>query len=68
MRCRRETRADDKARTGRLLDVADRAFECEPASEVAADFEAIVMEGLLSDQAAPVYPPPGHTYPHKGGD
>ncbi|GAB2960708.1 hypothetical protein [Streptomyces heilongjiangensis] len=65
---RSETRADDNARTERLLDATDRAFEREPATSLALDFEAVVMEGLLTDRAVPVYPPAGHTYPRKGGD
>lgn len=66
MRFRRETRADDNRRTGELLDAADTAFEYEPANDVSADFEAVVMEGLLTDRAVPVYPPAGHTYPKRG--
>lgn len=59
----RETRAADQARTERLLDAADIAFEREPVTELHRDFEAVVMEGLLTDRAVPVYPPAGHTYP-----
>ncbi|MDW8807736.1 hypothetical protein P1P68_23855 [Streptomyces scabiei] len=64
---RYETRAEDSARTERLLDCADVAFEREPADGLAADFESVVMEGLLTDRAVPVYPPTGHTYPRRGG-
>jgi hypothetical protein len=60
-----ETPADDNARTSRLRDHADTAFEHEPATELHADFEAIVMEGLLTDRATPTYPPAGHTYPRR---
>ncbi|MFJ9905045.1 hypothetical protein ACIRVK_19465 [Streptomyces sp. NPDC101152] len=60
-----ESRRDDAERTGRLLDAADIAFTFEPVTDLAADFEAVVMEGLLTDQAVPVYPPAGHTYPRK---
>lgn len=59
----RETRAADQARTERLLDAADIAFEYEATTELHRDFEAVVMEGLLTDRAVPVYPPAGHTYP-----
>jgi hypothetical protein len=62
----RETRREDDERTVRLLDAADFAFEREPVNEVAADFEAVVMEGLLTDRAVAVYPPAGHTYPKRG--
>ncbi|WP_432112575.1 hypothetical protein [Streptomyces sp. YPW6] len=62
----RETRLDDNDRTVTLLDAADRAFEHEPATDLHADFESVVMEGLLTDKAVPVYPPAGHTYPRKG--
>lgn len=61
----RETEAEDNARTIRLLYAADTAFEGEPADELSADFEAVVMEGLLTDRCVPVYPPAGHTYPRK---
>ncbi|MCD7445043.1 hypothetical protein K4B79_43495 [Streptomyces lincolnensis] len=61
-----ETRREDADRTERLLDAADLAFESEPLSELHADFEAVVMEGLLTDRAVPVYPPAGHTYPRRG--
>ncbi|GLP66619.1 hypothetical protein TUSST3_32400 [Streptomyces sp. TUS-ST3] len=62
----RETRREDAQRTGHLLDLADIAFEYEPINEIAADFEAVVMEGLLTDTAVEVYPPVGHTYPRRG--
>ncbi|MCX4699065.1 hypothetical protein [Streptomyces sp. NBC_01373] len=60
-----ETRREDAERTAHLLDLADLAFEYEPANEIAADFEAVVMEGLLTDTAVEIYPPSGHTYPRK---
>ena len=63
---RHETRVDDNARTERLLDAADVAFAYDPADELAADFEAVVMEGLLTDRSVPVYPPAAHTYPTGG--
>ncbi|MGW3143676.1 hypothetical protein ACWDG1_03115 [Streptomyces sp. NPDC001177] len=61
-----ESPGDDDARTGRLLDAADIAFEHEPTSTLAADFEAVVMEGLLTDRYVPIYPPAGHSYPRRG--
>ena len=69
MKLFRETRTDDNARTGRLLDAADVAFEHEPTTQLARDFEFVVAEGLLTDRAAEaagVYPPAGHTYPRRG--
>lgn len=66
---RRETPAQDDARTGRLLDQADVAFEHEPTTELHLEFEVVVMEGLLTDRAAAAvgaYPPAGHTYPKRG--
>lgn len=66
MKLRRETRVEDNARTERLLDCADVAFERESATQIGADFEGVVMEGLLSDRAVPVYPPPGHGFPRRG--
>jgi hypothetical protein len=65
---RYETPADDNRRTERLLDASDRAFAHEPADGLAVEFEAVVMEGLLTDRAVTVYPPAGHTYPRRGGD
>ncbi|NEE30187.1 hypothetical protein G3M53_32650 [Streptomyces sp. SID7982] len=62
----RETRHDDNDRTVTLLDAADRAFEHDPETDLAADFESVVMEGLLTDRSVPVYPPAGHTYPRRG--
>ncbi|MEV0170834.1 hypothetical protein AB0I00_06870 [Streptomyces sp. NPDC050803] len=60
-----ESPGDDHARTERLLDAADIAFAYDPATGLAADFEAVVMEGLLADQGVSVYPPAGHTYPRR---
>ncbi len=66
MKFRRETPADDNARTVRLLDATDAAFEYEPVTELHEDFESVVMEGLLTDRSVPVYPPAGHGYPRRG--
>ncbi|MDQ0598930.1 hypothetical protein QF037_003275 [Streptomyces canus] len=66
MRIRHESHNDDAARTERLLDRADVAFDCDPPTELHADFESVVMEGLLTDKAVPVYPPAGHSYPRRG--
>lgn len=66
MKRRYETPADDNARTLRLLDQSDTAFESEPTTQTGADFEAVVMEGLLTDRSVPTYPPAGHTYPRRG--
>ncbi|MFD5455575.1 hypothetical protein [Streptomyces olivaceus] len=66
MSFRRESPREDNARTVRLLNKADAAFEAEPTTEVGAAFEATVMEGLLTDRAVSVYPPAGHTYPRRG--
>jgi hypothetical protein len=66
---RSESPADDDARTGRLADQADAAFERRPVTALDADFESVVMEGLLTDKAAAAegaYPPAGHTYPKRG--
>lgn len=62
----RENRRDDNARTGRLLDSADIAFDRKPPNGLAADFEDVVMEGLMTDKAVSVYPPTGHGYPKRG--
>lgn len=65
MAFRRETRSDDDARTGRLLDHVDRGLDNEPSSA----FSAALLDGLVSDKAAEAaghYPPAGHGYPRKG--
>ncbi|WP_329598093.1 hypothetical protein OIE43_22400 [Streptomyces pseudovenezuelae] len=61
----RESPDDDNARTLRLLDATDTAFAHESATELGADFEQVVLEGLLTDRAVEVYPPAGHSYPRK---
>ncbi|MFJ9699384.1 hypothetical protein [Streptomyces fradiae] len=60
-----ETPATDDARTRRLLDRADDAFHNEPNTGLDADFESVVMEGLMTDKAADTYPPTGHGYPRR---
>ncbi|MFD3716259.1 hypothetical protein [Streptomyces sp. NPDC058677] len=66
MSLRRETPDDDNRRTIALLDATDKAFEREPDGDLAVEFEAVVMEGLLTDRAVSVYPPAGHTFPRRG--
>lgn len=61
---RRETPRDDDTRTKRLLDNADAAFN--RGVDLGEEFESVLMEGLLTDKAVPVYPPVGHTYPRRG--
>lgn len=68
MRFRRENRSDDNARTIRLLDQSDAAFEREPANRLEADFSSALVNGLATDKAAEAagnYPPAGHGYPRK---
>ncbi|MEU2180557.1 hypothetical protein [Streptomyces thermolilacinus] len=60
-----ETPATDDARTRRLLDRADGAFQHGPTTGLDADFESVVMEGLMTDKAAPIYPPTDHGYPRR---
>lgn len=62
---RRETPADDNARTERLLDHADRAFGMDDAYALNDGFEDVVMTGLGTDKAARPYPPTGHGYPRR---
>lgn len=69
MSLRRETPRHDDRRTRGLLDAADNAFDREPANGLAAEFQDVVMEGLMTDKAAAAagnYPPAGHTYPKRG--
>lgn len=66
---RRENRSHDDRRTRDLLDAADTAFDREPDTGLAADFQDVVMEGLMTDKAAAAagnYPPAGHGYPRRG--
>lgn len=60
---RRETPAQDDARTRDLLDDADKAFATREAANTV--FAEVVMDGLMSDKATDPYPPPGHTYPRR---
>ncbi|MDX2695934.1 hypothetical protein [Streptomyces ipomoeae] len=65
----RETKREDDARTGALLDAVDAAFDDgglatydDPA------FEDVVLEGLGCgpDCTGQPYPPAGHNYPRRG--
>lgn len=58
---RAETAGHDDARTCKLLDAADNAFDTDESA-----FVDVVMDGLMSDKATRPYPPAGHTYPKKG--
>ncbi|MFF1297952.1 MULTISPECIES: hypothetical protein [unclassified Streptomyces] len=57
---RREKPAHDDARTRRLLDHVDEAFETDDSA-----FADVVTEGLMSDKATDPYPPTGHSYPRR---
>ena len=59
---RRETAADDQARTGRLLDGLDAAYDGQ-TGEI-TDFENAIIDATGAEFDAP-YPPPGHTYPRR---
>ena len=59
---RRETAADDQARTGRLLDGLDAAYDGQ-TGEI-TDFENVIIDATGAEFAAP-YPPPGHGYPRR---
>ncbi|MGA4844688.1 hypothetical protein [Streptomyces sp. G45] len=62
----RNRRAEaDKARTGRLLDHVDQAFDNDAGEMALQDddsFESIVLFGVAGDPAQQ-YPPPSHDYP-----
>lgn len=59
---RRETAADDRARTGRLLDSLDAAYEGQ-TGEI-TDFEDVIITATGAE-CEPPYPPPGHDYPRR---
>lgn len=68
MRFRRETAADDYARTIRLMDALDQACEAGDPEAPLAAFEDVLLDGLGCgpDCTGSPYPPAGHTYPRKG--
>lgn len=59
---RRETAADDTARTGRLLDSLDAAYD-GTEGEI-TDFEEVIISATGAECYSP-YPPPGHGYPRR---
>lgn len=65
---RRETPADDQARTGRLLQGVEDAYAARTGDPVdggeLTEFEETVL-GAAAPQAGTTYPPPGHTYPRR---
>jgi hypothetical protein len=66
---RSETKADDDARTGRLLDGLETAYAIRTGDPVdggpLTPFEEVVLEGAVP-LPGDIYPPVGHTYPTKG--
>lgn len=68
MRFRRETPADDEARTVRLMDALDTMGEAGDPEAPLTPFEDVLLEGLGCgpDCTGSPYPPTGHTYPRKG--
>ena len=68
MRFRRETPADDDARTVRLMDALDQAGEAGDQDAPLTPFEEVLLDGLGCgpDCTGSPYPPTGHTYPRKG--
>ncbi|MFG3410379.1 hypothetical protein [Streptomyces sp. NPDC048142] len=64
---RRETAADDAARTTLLLDGLEAAYEQRRGGEDVplTQFEEVVLDATVSLSGEP-YPPAGHTYPKRG--
>ncbi|MGP3636463.1 hypothetical protein ACTU45_24430 [Streptomyces sp. 24-1644] len=64
---RRETAADDAARTTLLLDGLEAAYEQRRGGEDVplTQFEEVVLDASVTLSGEP-YPPAGHTYPKKG--
>lgn len=67
---RSETRADDEARTVRLMDALDTVCEAGDPDAPLTPFEDVLLEGLGCgpDCTGSPYPPAGHSYPRRGGD
>ncbi|MFD3622251.1 hypothetical protein ACFWWT_45275 [Streptomyces sp. NPDC058676] len=66
MSLRRETKREDDARTGALLDAVDKAFDDGGLAQYHdPDFEDVVLFGIAGDPAQQ-YPPAGHTFPRRG--
>lgn len=65
---RTETKADDDARTGRLLDGLETAYAVRTGDPVnggpLTDFEETVIGAAAPEHGTP-YPPPGHSYPRR---
>lgn len=55
-------REKDEARTERLLNSVDAAFDNDEADFSEGTFESTVLHGVAYDPTKP-YPPYGHTYP-----
>ena len=56
-------RERDEARTARLLNAVDAAFDNDEADFTdERSFESVVLFGVAHDPAQP-YPPQGHTFP-----
>ncbi|MFI7089731.1 hypothetical protein ACIBUR_39880 [Streptomyces anulatus] len=65
---RRETAADDAARTTLLLDGLEAAYEQRRGDDPETpltQFEEVVLDASVTLSGEP-YPPAGHTYPRKG--
>ncbi|MFJ2438852.1 hypothetical protein ACIOWM_37175 [Streptomyces anulatus] len=64
---RRETAADDNARTNLLLDGLEAAYEArrQGLDLPLTDFEEVVIDAAVT-LSGEQYPPAGHTYPKKG--
>lgn len=65
---RRETAADDAARTTLLLDGLEAAYEERRGADPEApltQFETVVLDATVSLSGEP-YPPAGHSYPRRG--
>lgn len=59
---RRETAKEDRARTGRMLDSLDAAYDGTDGE--ITDFEDVIISATGAE-CSPPYPPPGHTYPRR---
>lgn len=64
---RRETAADDAARTNLLLDGLEGAYEerRQGLDLPLTQFEEVVLDASVS-LSGEAYPPAGHTYPKRG--
>ncbi|MDI5964838.1 hypothetical protein [Streptantibioticus silvisoli] len=61
----RESAADDRARSSRLLGALETSTEAPGHAGDLDEFEQVVMFGIAPEFEGLPYPPAGHTYPRR---